>query len=414
MNYIDVFNVENIRSQFPILQTKINNHPLIYLDNAATTHKPYKVIDSISNYYSNYNANINRGLHTLSTITTNNYELTRIAVKKFINADNFNEIIFTKGATEGINIIAQSYGYYNLKYGDEIILSVAEHHSNIVPWQIIAKNIGLKLKFIPLNLNGQLMLDKYKTLLNSKTKIVSITHISNVTGTISPIKEIINMAHKVGAITVIDCAQSVSHININVKDINCDFLVFSAHKMYGPTGVGVLYGKNNILKIMNPYQGGGSMINDVFYDKSKYADIPYKFEAGTPNIAGIIAFKESINFLNDIGINTINKYIRELHNYMYNKLYNIKNIKILGNINDINSQTGILSFYFSNIHHTDISIYLDTKGIAIRSGHHCAMPLMKFYNIIGTCRISLGIYNTKYEIDYCINAINNIIKRICL
>ncbi|UOF94595.1 MAG: SufS family cysteine desulfurase [Bacteroides sp.] len=412
MNLINKkFNVDYIRSLFPILDRKINGNNMVYFDNAATTQKPISVIDSIKDYYINYNSNIHRSVNSLSNITTEYYEKTRIKVQNFINANSDKEIIFTKGTTDSINMFVQTYAADHLSKNDNIILSISEHHSNILPWQNLSKKVGFKINYIKCKLNGEFDFEDYKKNINYKTKIISISHVTNVTGHINSIKEIIDIAHHYGATTFIDCAQSVNHILIDVQALNCDFLAFSSHKMYGPMGVGILYGKQKYLKLMRPYQFGGSMVVKVYTNKNSiYSDIPYIFEAGTPNVGNVIALGYAIDFINLIGINYIELYIKELHNYLYHKLSKINNINIIGNDNSQKSQSGIISFSIKNLNSMDIGILLDTKGIIIRTGMMCAMPLVNFYKFSDLCRISLAIYNTKNEIDICINNLDKIVK----
>jgi cysteine desulfurase/selenocysteine lyase len=399
--------ISKIRNEFPILKKKINGYPLIYFDNASSNQKPKSVINSIKKYYENFNSNVHRSIHTLSEISTNALELTRKSTQKLINANEPEEIIFTKNTTEGINLIASTYGREYVNNGDEIIISYMEHHSNIVPWQILCKEKKAILKIIPIDKNGDIDIKYFNKILTKKTKIVSIMHASNTIGSINPIEEIISKSHKKNAIVVIDGAQSVSHLKIDVKKNNCDFFVFSANKVYGPTGVGVLYGKREILEKMPPYQFGGEMIKKVEILKSTYNEIPYKFESGTPNIANIIAFKESINFIKKIGINNIFNYENKLLEYVTEKLKSIEKIKIIGSPN---KKVSLVSFIVKNMHNLDVSILLDAKGIAIRNGHHCTQPLMNKLKIEGTIRVSLSIYNTKEEIDYFIENLKKIVK----
>ncbi|MEZ7982233.1 MAG: SufS family cysteine desulfurase [Cytophagales bacterium] len=399
--------ISKIRNEFPILKKKINGYPLIYFDNASSNQKPKSVINSIKKYYENFNSNVHRSIHTLSEISTNALELTRKSTQKLINANEPEEIIFTKNTTEGINLIASTYGREYVNNGDEIIISYMEHHSNIVPWQILCKEKKAILKIIPIDKNGDIDIKYFNKILTKKTKIVSIMHASNTIGSINPIEEIISKSHKKNAKVLIDGAQSISHLKIDVKKNNCDFFVFSANKVYGPTGVGVLYGKREILEKMPPYQFGGEMIKKVEILKSTYNEIPYKFESGTPNIANIIAFKESINFIKKIGINNIFNYENKLLEYVTEKLKSIEKIKIIGSPN---KKVSLVSFIVKNMHNLDVSILLDAKGIAIRNGHHCTQPLMNKLKIEGTIRVSLSIYNTKEEIDYFIENLKKIVK----
>ena len=396
-----MFNIQEIRAQFPLLNQKINNNNLIYFDNAATTQKTKSVINAISNYYLQQNSNVHRGVHFLSGHATEKFEETRIVIKEFINAAKTSEIIFTKGTTDGINLIANGYRSI-LKKGDEIIISELEHHSNIVPWQICCENSGAILKVLPLLENGEIDFSLLDKMLSNKTKLIAISHVSNSLGTINPVENIIKKAHENGTKVLIDGAQAASHISLNMQKLNADFYVFSAHKMYGPTGVGVLYGKEALLKNLPVYQGGGEMIENVDFDKTSYAALPHKFEAGTPNIAGVIAFKKAINFISKIGLENIKSYEENLLDYATQKILKIEGVKIYGSSKN---KTGIISFNIKEIHPYDIGVILDKLGIAIRTGHHCTQPVMKRFNIPGTARISFAIYNTKKEVDFCINAI---------
>ena len=401
------FNLVNIRDQFPILNKKINNHQLVYFDNAATTQKPKKVINAINEYYSEYNANIHRGIHTLAEKATNEYEKTRKSVSQFINSKSEKEIIFTRGTTEGINLIASSFVKNFLKKEDEIIISEMEHHSNIVPWQMICEENGIVLKTINVLENGEIDLDNFKELINDKTKFLSIVHTSNTLGTVNPIKQIIEICKKNNITTMVDGAQASAHSKINVQDLNCDFFVLSAHKMYGPTGVGIVYGKEEILEKMPPYMGGGEMIKEVNFLKTTYNELPYKFEAGTPNIGDVIGFNKALNFISDIGFDNISSYEKKLKDYASNSLNKIDGLKIIGNSKN---KIGIFSFTLKKVHYYDLGLLLDSKGIAIRTGHHCTQPLMDKFNLEGTARVSLAIYNTKEEIDYFVEKIKKLIN----
>jgi cysteine desulfurase/selenocysteine lyase len=387
--------IEKLRKDFPILSRKIHNKQLVYLDNSATTQKPKQVINAITEYYSNYNSNVHRGLHKLSEEATSKFEEAHKKIAKFINA-SFEETIFTKGTTESLNLLAYSLSD-QLKEGDEIVLTQMEHHSNLVPWQQISKKLGLKLKFIKIKNDGTLDLKDLP--INKKTKIVSVTHISNFLGTINPIKEIGRIAHKNNALFVVDAAQSVPHLPIDVKDIDCDFLVFSAHKMLGPTGIGVLYGKKDLLNEMQPFNYGGDMILEVKFDDAKFNELPWKFEAGTPNIAGAIGFGATIDYLNEIGMDNIREHGKELTEYAIKKLSKVKNLEMYGPL-DSEKRGALISFNLINIHPHDIVSLLDDNGIAVRGGHHCAMPTMKLMNLTGSVRASFYLYNTKEEIDY--------------
>jgi len=399
--------IEKIRSDFPTLNVKVHGKKLIYLDNAATTHKPFIVINTLDNFYKFHNSNVHRGVHHLSQIATNLYENSREKVREFINAKHFEEIIFTKGATESINLIANSYGRYFLNEGDEIIISNMEHHSNIVPWQLLCKEKKLKLRIIPIDDNGNLILEEYYKLLNEKTKIVSIVHISNTLGTINPIDKIIEEAKKYNAITIIDASQSIQHISTDVQKLNCDFLVFSGHKIYGPTGTGILYGKKEILEEMPPYQSGGDMIKSVSFERTIFNDLPYKFEAGTPNIAGFVGLSAAIDYIKNYGFDYISNYENQLLEYATEKLTTIENLKIIGNSS---KKASVISFVINNIHPHDIGTLLDNEGIAVRTGQHCTEPIMRRYNIPATTRASFCFYNTIDEINVLYDEIIKIIN----
>lgn len=402
------FPLTKIRDDFPILKSRINNHQLVYFDNAATTQKPQSVIDGISNYYKSYNANIHRGIHSLAEKATEEFEETRSLVKEFINASSENEIIFTRGTTEGINLISSSLSKFYFNEGDEIIISEMEHHSNIVPWQMIADENKLNLKVINVSENGEIDMDHFKSLISEKTKLVSIVYISNTLGTINPVKKIIEKCKENNILSVVDGAQSSAHKKIDVTDLNCDFYVFSAHKMYGPTGVGVVYGKEEILEKMPPYMGGGEMIKDVSFSNTSYNNLPYKFEAGTPNIGDVIGFKEAINYIKSIGIDNIGTYEISLKEYTEDALKKIDGIKVVGTAKD---KVGIFSFTTEKVHYYDLGLLLDAKGIALRTGHHCTQPLMDKYSLDGTARLSLAIYNSTEEVDYFVESLSNLIKR---
>ena len=402
------FPLTKIRDDFPILKSRINNHQLVYFDNAATTQKPQSVIDGISNYYKSYNANIHRGIHSLAEKATEEFEETRSLVKEFINASSENEIIFTRGTTEGINLISSSLSKFYFNEGDEIIISEMEHHSNIVPWQMIADENKLNLKVINVSENGEIDMDHFKSLISEKTKLVSIVYISNTLGTINPVKKIIEKCKENNILSVVDGAQSSAHKKIDVTDLNCDFYVFSAHKMYGPTGVGVVYGKEEILEKMPPYMGGGEMIKDVSFSNTSYNNLPYKFEAGTPNIGDVIGFKEAINYIKNIGIDNIETYEISLKEYTEDAIKKIDGIKVVGTAKD---KVGIFSFTTEKVHYYDLGLLLDAKGIALRTGHHCTQPLMDKYSLDGTARLSLAIYNSTEEVDYFVESLSNLIKR---
>jgi cysteine desulfurase / selenocysteine lyase len=395
------FDVDTIRKDFPILSRKVNNKPLVYLDNAATSQTPQIVIDTIIDYYSNYNANIHRGVHTLSQEATDKYENARLKIKSHFNAKFAHEIIFTSGTTHAINLVANGFSSV-LKKGDEIIVSALEHHSNIVPWQMLCEKTGAILKVIPMNQEGELVMTEFDKLLSKNTKLVFVNHISNALGTINPIEDIIKKAHQVGAAVLVDGAQAAPHIKPDVQALDVDFYVISAHKMCGPTGIGVLYGKEEWLNKLPPYQGGGEMIEQVTFKKTTYADLPHKFEAGTPNICGGIAFGAAIDYMNSIGFNDIASYENELLEYATHKLLEIEGLKIYGTSKH---KTSVISFNIEGIHPYDIGTIVDKLGIAVRTGHHCAQPIMDFYNIPGTVRASFSFYNTIKEIDILVDAV---------
>lgn len=395
------FDVENIRKDFPILSKKINNKPLIYFDNAATSQTPTSVINSISNYYNNYNANIHRGVHSLSEEATQDFESARTKIKEHFNAGDTKEIIFTSGTTHSINIVANGYTDI-LKSGDEIIVSGLEHHSNIVPWQMMTKKNNAKLKVIPLKENGELDLKVFENLISDKTKLVFINHVSNALGVINPIKKIIEIAHKNGAVVLVDGAQSSAHFDIDLQKLDVDFFTASAHKLCGPTGIGFLYGKKELLDLIPPYMGGGEMISEVTFEKTTYADLPHKFEAGTPNISGAIAFGYALDYLNNIGLDNIKKYEDYLLDYATNKLKQIDGMIIYG---DTPNKTSVISFNIEGLHAYDIGSILDKFGIAVRTGQHCAQPIMDYFKISGTVRASFSFINTIEEIDELIKAI---------
>ncbi len=404
-----MFDFKTIIKDFPILNRKINEKKLIYFDNAATSQKPKVVIDALSNFYSNTNSNIHLGVHTLSMESTYLYDEAKDKIAEFINAPNSNSIIFTRGTTESLNLIADSWGQSNLKEPDNIVITELEHHSNIVPWQELIKKTKSKLKYIPINSDGTLNLSNINNIITKNTKLVSMTHVSNGIGTINNIKEIIKIAKSVGAITIIDAAQSAPHMPLDVADLDCDFLTFSGHKMLAPTGIGVLYGKKEILEAMPPYQKGGDMILEVTFDKSTWNEIPFKFEAGTPNIAGAIGLSAAVKYLMEIGMQNIREHEIEITKYAYSNLMNINGIEILGPEN-IDIRAGLISFNIPDIHPHDLGTFLDSKGIAIRTGHHCAMPLIKKLGSHSSARASFYIYNTNQEIDKFTTEINNSIK----
>ncbi len=404
---IDVFDVEEIREDFPILRKRVHGKRLVYLDNAATSQKPQSVIDTISTYYTGENANIHRGVHYLSQLATQRYEETRTKVKDFINAGSEKEIIFTSGTTEAINLVAHGYGRLNFREGDEIIVSNLEHHSNIVPWQLLCEQTGAKLRVIPIDDNGDIILDEYKKLLNEKTKLVAIVHISNSLGTINPVKEIITLAHEYSAPVLIDGAQAVPHSKVDVQELDCDFYCFSGHKMFGPTGVGILYGKEDLLEDMAPFLGGGDMIKTVTFEKTTYSDLPSKLEAGTPNIAGVIGLGAAIDYINKIGYNKISAYEEGLLNYAQKVLQGVDGLRIIGTAHH---KAAVISFVIGDIHPHDIGTILDQNGIAIRTGHHCTQPVMERFNLPATSRASFAFYNTKEEVDQLVDGIYGVLR----
>jgi len=390
------FNVEQIRKDFPILREQVYGKPLTYLDNAATTQKPQSVIDTLTQYYSKENANIHRGIFCLSEQATKRYKSARHKVQEFIGAASDKEIIFVRGATEAINLVAHCYGRTFLKAGDEVLITHMEHHSNIVPWQMLREEAGVKLKVAPINDQGELILGDFKKLLTDKVKFVSVVHVSNALGTVNPVKEIVRLAHAQGIPVMLDGAQAVAHTPVNVQDLGCDFYVFSGHKLLGPTGVGVLYGKKEFLEKMPPYQGGGDMIRSVTFEKTDYNDLPYKFEAGTPHIAGVIGLGVAIDYIGSIGLERIEAYEQELLKYGTEKLLQVPGLRMIGTAKH---KSAILSFVLGDAHAHDIGTILDRQGIAIRAGHHCAMPVMQRFHVPATTRASFAFYNTKEEID---------------
>lgn len=401
------YDVYAIRQQFPILDREVKGRPLIYFDNAATSQKPQRVIDALVNYYSGYNANIHRGIHTLAEEATAAFEQSRDAVKDFINASSREEIVFTRGTTESINLVAYTWARKNVNAGDEVIISAMEHHSNIVPWQIICKEKNAKLRIIPITDSGELILEEFDKLLSEKTKLISVVHVSNALGTVNPVKYIIDAGHKAGAVVMIDGAQSSVHLDIDVQEMDCDFLAFSSHKVYGPTGVGVLYGKKKLLEAMPVFQGGGEMIKEVTFEKTTYNDLPYKYEAGTPNIADTIALNAAIAFINETGKAKIRAHEDQLLAYATEKLEQIQGLKIIGKAVE---KVSLVSFIIDKVHPQDIGILLDNKGIAVRTGHHCAQALMHCFGIPGTIRASFAAYNTIEEIDEMTVALQKAIK----
>ena len=399
--------VNRVRQDFPVLQQEVNGKPLVYLDNAATSQKPQSVIDALVSYYTTENANVHRGVHTLSQRATDDYEAARSKVRRFINAAEDHELIYVRGATEGINLVAQTFGRANVGPGDEVIISAMEHHSNIVPWQVLCKEKDAHLKVIPINDAGELLVDQYEQLLSPRTKLVSIVHQSNALGTINPLPTIIQMAHSRGVPVLVDGAQSVPHMTIDVQEMGCDFFVFSGHKLFGPTGIGVLYGRSELLEAMPPYQTGGEMIRSVTFEETLYNVLPHKFEAGTPNIAGSIGLGAAIDYIHTLGMDRINAYEKELLDYGSDALSRIEGLKIIGTAKN---KGGILSFTLGDIHPHDIGTILDSQGIAIRTGHHCAQPVMDRFGIPATARASLAFYNTKAEIDSLVEGIDRVLE----
>ncbi|HTI59015.1 cysteine desulfurase [Mucilaginibacter sp.] len=402
-------NIGAIRQQFPILGRAVKDRPLVYFDNAATTQKPQAVIDTISQYYGNYNANIHRGIHSLAEEATAAYEASRMAVKEFIGAALSEEVIFTRGTTEGINLVACTWGRANIAAGDEILISGMEHHSNIVPWQILCHEKNAILKVIPVLDNGELSMTDYHNLLSPKTKLVAVAQASNALGTVNPVKPMIKAAHQVGAVVLIDGAQSAVHLDIDVQDMDCDFFAFSGHKLYGPTGIGVLFGKKDILESMPVFQGGGEMIKEVTFERTTYNELPYKFEAGTPNIADAIALKTALEFLNDLGKDNIRKHEAALLKYATARLETIPGLTIVGKARE---KVGLVSFIIKGVHPQDIGVLLDNQGIAVRTGHHCTQPLMARFGIAGTVRASFAVYNTFEEVDALIAGLWKALKML--
>ena len=399
--------VETVRTEFPVLHQMVNGKPLVYLDNASTSQKPQAVIDTLVQYYTMDNSNVHRGVHTLSQRATDHYEEARAKVRRFINAEADEEIIYVRGTTEGINLVAQTFGRQNVGEGDEIIVTAMEHHSNIVPWQILCQERGAHLKVIPITDSGELVMEEYERLLGPRTKLVSIVHQSNALGTVNPAKQITDMAHGLGVPVLVEGAQSAPHMTVDVQDLGCDFFVFSGHKLYGPTGIGVLYGRADLLNAMPPYQGGGEMIKSVTFEKTIYNDLPHKFEAGTPDIAGAIGLGTAIDYISNLGMSNIYNYERELLEYGTQRLSAIEGLQIIGTARE---KAGVLSFVMEGIHPHDIGTILDTEGIAVRTGHHCAQPVMDRYEIPATARASLALYNTREEIDALVKGIDRTIE----
>ena len=405
----EILDIQKIRSDFPILSRKVNGKPLVYLDNGATSQKPQSVISAIDKYYSYENSNIHRGIHTLSQEATTAYEKARTTVQEFLNAAHSHEVIFTSGTTGSLNLLASSIGKKHINKGDEIIISTMEHHSNIVPWQMLCEEKGAILKVVPINNNGEFLMDEFENLLSDKTKLVSVTHVSNTLGTINPVKEIIAKAHQKGAFVIIDGAQAVPHTKVDVQDLDCDFYVFSAHKMLGPTGVGILYGKESLLNDLPPYQGGGDMIKTVTFEKTTYNCLPHKFEAGTPNIAGGIGLAAAIDYMNEIGIDKIEAHEHALLSYATKEIKQLEGVRIIG---EAEKKASVLSFLVDGTHPSDIGMIIDKLGVAIRTGHHCTEPLMNRFEIPGTARASFAFYNSFAEVDIFINALKRAIKML--
>lgn len=401
--------IKTIRGQFPVLDQKINGKPLVYFDNAATTQKPKQVINALIDYYQGYNANIHRGIHTLAERATSAFEETRAAIARFINAPSSDEVIFTYGTTDSINLVAQTFGRSSIGKGDEIIISTMEHHSNIVPWQMLCETNGCTLKIIPVTDEGELDMAGFEKLLSDRTRLVSIPHASNALGTVNPIKQIIRKAHAAGAKVLIDGAQGAAHLELDVKDLDVDFYAFSLHKMYGPTGMGILFGKRELLEAIPPYRGGGEMIREVTFEKTIYNDIPYKFEAGTPNIADVVAAKAAVEFIESIGKEALAAYENSLLNYATEVLSSIEGLQVVGQAKE---KVSVVSFIMEGIHHQDLAVILDQQGIAVRTGHHCTQPLMQRFNISGTTRASFAVYNTIEEIDILKTGVERAVKML--
>ncbi|MGC2694585.1 MAG: cysteine desulfurase [Candidatus Angelobacter sp.] len=399
------YDVQKIRRDFPILHQKVHGKPLVYLDNAATTQKPLAVIEDIARYYSHDNSNIHRGVHTLSERATESYEKVRIAAQKFLNAADHKEIIFVRGTTEAINLVAQSYGRKNVNKEDEVLITALEHHSNIVPWQMLCEEKGAKLRVAPINDRGELLLDEFEKLLSAKTKIVAIGHLSNALGTINPVREIVRMAHARNIPVLVDGAQAAPRMHVDVQALGCDFYAISGHKLYGPTGIGILYGKAKLLEAMPPYQGGGDMIASVTFDKTVYNRLPYKFEAGTPNIADTIGLGAAIEYLNHLGLDAIEQHEADLLAYATSAVEAIPGVRVIGTAKE---KAGVLSFVMDEIHPHDIGTILDNEGIAVRTGHHCAQPVMQRFNIPATARASFGLYNTREEVEALVAGIHKV------
>ena len=406
-NGLSALDPHRLREDFPILHQEVNGRPLVYLDNAATTQKPQPVIDAITNYYLKNNANVHRGVHTLSQRATDDYEAGREAVRRFINAPSADEVIYVRGTTEGLNLVASSYGKKYFSAGDEVVITGMEHHSNIVPWQILGKEIGIKLRVVPFNDDGELLMDEYESMLNDRTRMVSVVHQSNALGTVNPIEAMVELAHARGIPVMVDAAQSVPHMPVDVQAMGADFLAFSGHKLYGPTGIGALWGRAELLNDMPPYQSGGEMIRSVTFEETIYNTLPHKFEAGTPDIAGAIGLGAAIEYLESIGMGRISAYEQALLKYGAERLESIEGVRLIGTAQD---KGGVLSFYMESAHPHDIGTILDAEGIAVRTGHHCAQPVMARYGIPATVRASLAFYNTTDDIDALVKAIDRVIE----
>ena len=402
---LEAEDVERIRQQFPILSTTVKGKPLVYLDSAATAQRPQTVIDAVNRFYSTQNANVHRGVHHLSEVATREFDGARVKIQRFINAAESHEIILTHGVTESINLVANSYGSKFIGAGDEILLTMMEHHSNIVPWQLLAERTGARVRVIPINERGEIRMDEYEKMLNPKVKMVGIVHISNALGTINPVRTMIEMAHRHGIPVLIDGAQAVPHLKVDVRDLDCDFYAFSGHKLCGPTGVGVLYGKTRWLEAMPPFLGGGDMILSVSFEKTTFNSLPYKFEAGTPHIAGVIGLGAAVDYLNDIGLDRIAAYEKDLLDYAIETVGALPGVRLVGTAA---AKAGVLSFLIDDVHPHDIGTILDQEGIAIRAGHHCAQPAMKFFGVPATARASFAFYNTKNEVDSLVRSINRV------
>lgn len=401
------YDIGKIRADFPILAEKVHGKTLCYLDNAATTHKPRQVIDELSKYYEKINSNVHRGVHTLSELATGAYEGSREIVRNFINAGSEKEIIFTRGTTESINLVAQTFGRQNLKEGDEVLITGMEHHSNIVPWQLICEEKKAVLKVVPINDSGEMLYEEFEKLLSKKTKIVSVVYVSNSLGTINPVKKIIGKAHSMNIPVLVDGAQAVQHLSVDVRELDCDFFAFSGHKIYGPTGIGILYGKKELLESMPPYQGGGDMISKVTFEKTSFNELPYKFEAGTPNIADAIGLGKAIEYVRSIGVQNIAAYEKELLDYATEKLGEIKGLRIIG---QAENKCSVISFVFDDVHPHDVGTFLDFDGVAVRTGHHCTQPVMDRFDIPATTRASFAMYNTKEEVDILANSLKKVLE----